>query len=146
MRFRNLVLFFILFMALFLVFAELAGKASASYNRYPPMPTVSASGPEMYMAYCAECHGRDGKGGPGTAVTFGMPVPNLTRLAKKNQGRFPYGMVQDAIRGEEHSAIYGPGTMPPWGRLFRYVGGGSSLEVELRIHRLTEYIDSLQEK
>ena len=146
MRFRNLALFFVLFLLLFLVFAQLVAKARSPLDRFPPLPTASASGQEMFQAYCAECHGRDAKGGRSPAVTFGTAAPDLTTLAKKNQGRFPYAVVKDAIHGDEHSAVYGPGEMPPWGFLFRYVGGGSSLEVDMRINRLTEYLRSLQEK
>ena len=142
MRVRNVVLFFALFLLLFLIFAQLAAKAHPRFD--PRFPIGISSGEEMYMSYCAECHGRDGKGGRPSAI-FGAPVPDLTTLAKRNQGRFPYGVVRDAIRGEEHRGAYGPGTMPPWGYLFRYVGGGSRLEVETRINRLADYIRSLQE-
>jgi len=146
MRFRNLALFFVLFLLLFLVFAQLVAKARSPLDRFPPLPTPPSSGQEMYLAYCAECHGRDAKGGRSPAVTFGAVAPDLTMLAKKNQGRFPYAVVKDAIHGDYHSAAYGAGEMPPWGFLFRYVGGGSSLEVEMRINRLTDYLRSLQEK
>lgn len=145
MRIRNLVLFFALFVLLFLIFAQLAAKAKASASAtYPLPPTASASGEEMYITYCAECHGRDAKGGP--ARTFGVAAPSLVTLSKHNKGRFPYANVKNAIRGDEHGAIYGAGEMPPWSFLFRYVGGGSQLEVEMRINRLTEYLRSLQEK
>jgi mono/diheme cytochrome c family protein len=146
MRLRNLALFFGLFLLLFLVFAQLIAKSRSPLDKFPPLPTASASGQEMYMAYCAECHGRDGKGGRSPAVTFGAAAPSLTTLSKMNHGRFPYGVVKDAIRGDYHGDIYGPGEMPPWGFLFRYVGGGSDLEVQMRINRLTEYLRSLQEK
>ena len=145
MRFRNLALFFVLFLLLFLVFAQLVAKARSPLDRFPILPTASASGQEMFMTYCAECHGRDAKGGRPPAG-FGAVAPDLTALAKKNQGRFPYAVVKEAIHGEDHSALYGPGEMPPWGFLFRYVGGGSSLEVDMRINRLTEYLRLLQEK
>jgi len=142
MRFRNLALFFVLFLLLFLVFTQLAAKARPRFD--PNSPIVTVSGEEMYTAYCGECHGRDAKGGH-PAAAFGVPVPDLTTLSKRNNGHFPYGVVRDAIRGEEHSGVYGP-AMPAWGFLFRYVGGGSRLEVEMRINRLTEYISSLQNK
>jgi len=145
MRFRNLALFFVLFLLLFLVFAQLVAKARSPLDRLPPLPTASSSGQEMYIAYCAECHGREAKGGRSPAVTFGAVAPDLTLLGK-NQGRFPYAVVKDAIHGDYHSAAYGAGEMPPWGFLFRYVGGGSSLEVDMRINRLTEYLRTLQEK
>jgi len=147
MRFRNVALFFVLALLLFLLFAQLAARASRSpSDKVPPLPTASASGEEMYVTYCAECHGRQGKGSASSKVAFGWAATDLTTLSKKNQGRFPYGVVKDAIRGDYHSAVYGPGEMPPWGFLFRYVGGGSKLEVEMRINRLTEYIRTLQEK
>lgn len=146
MRFRNLVLFFVLGLLLFLIFAQLAAKARPTLANYPVPPTAAVSGEEMYVTYCAECHGQDAKGGPPMTVTFGMAAPSLVTLSKNNHGRFPYGMVREAIRGEEHGAVYGAGQMPPWGFLFRYVGGGSRIEVEMRINRLTEYLRTLQEK
>src|ERR1700693_4240008 len=138
MRFRNLALFFVLFLLLFLVFAQLVAKARSPLDRFPPLPSASSSGQEMYMAYCAECHGRDAKGGRSPAG-FGAAAPDLSTLAKKNQGRFPYAVVKDAIHGDYHSAAYGAGEMPPWGFLFRYVGSGSRLGVEMRINTLTKY-------
>ena len=147
MRFRNVALFFVLFVLLFLVFAELAAKASRPpSDRVPPLATTSASGEEMYATYCAVCHGRDGRGGRATASKFGSAASDLTKLASKNQGRFPYAVVKDAIRGDYHRAVYRNGEMPPWEFLFRYVGSGSKLEVDIRINRLTEYIRTLQEK
>jgi mono/diheme cytochrome c family protein len=146
MRTRNLALFFVLFLLLFLVFAQLTAKARSPLDNFPPLPTASASGQEMYSAYCAECHGRDANGGRSPAVAFGAAAPSLTTLSKMNHGRFPYAVVKDAIRGDYHGTVYGAGEMPPWGFLFRYVGGGSDLEVEMRINRLTEYLHSLQDK
>lgn len=146
MRFRNLALFFVLFLLLFFIFAELAAKARSPYDNHPVLPTATASGEEMYITYCAECHGRDAKGGPARTEAFGTAAPSLVTLSKNNQGRFPYAIVRDAIRGDEHGAIYGAGEMPPWGFLFRYVGSGSRMEVDMRINRLTEYLRSLQEK
>jgi len=136
MRLRTLVLFLVLFFA----FSQVAGKAAT--NKLP-IPTPATSGEEMYASYCADCHGRDGRG----FVKARPPLAtDLTTLAKKNNGRFPYAMVRDAIRGEYHGAVYGPGEMPPWGVLFQYVGSGSKAEVEVRINKLTDFIRTLQQK
>jgi mono/diheme cytochrome c family protein len=135
MRLRMLGFFLVLFFA----FAQLAAKAA---NNRLPVPTPATSGDEMYASYCAECHGRDGKG----LVRVRQPAtPDLTTLAKKNSGRFPYALVKDAIRGESHEAAYG-GEMPPWGVLFQYVGGGSKAEIEVRISKLTDFLRTLQQK
>lgn len=128
-----------LFLVLFFAFGQLTAKAAM--NKLP-VPTPATSGEEMYAWYCAECHGRDGSG----FIKARQPAPNLTTLAKKNNGRFPNALVRDAIRGEYHGAAYGPGEMPPWGVLFQYVGGGSKGEIEVRINKLTDFLKTLQQK
>ncbi len=135
MRFRTLVLFLVLFFA----FSQMAGKAATKL----PVPTPATSGEEMYASYCAECHGRDGKG---IARVHRPTAPDLTALSKNNRGRFPYALVRDAIGGQYHKSVYGPGEMPPWSVLFKYVGSGSDDEVRVRIERLTEFIRTLQQK
>ena len=40
-------------------------------------PTSPASGQEMYKAYCAVCHGTDGKGGGPAASALKVPPPTL---------------------------------------------------------------------
>jgi mono/diheme cytochrome c family protein len=103
-----------------------------------PLPmTSAASGEEMFQVYCSSCHGRDAKG---------ASAPNLTTLAKRNNGRFPALMVKETIRGETREGAHGPKDMPAWGIAFRYVGSGSRLEIDVRINNLAEYIRSLQEK
>ncbi|MBZ5572099.1 MAG: cytochrome c [Acidobacteriia bacterium] len=46
-----------------------------------------ASGQQMYSAYCAVCHGNDGKGGGPAAEALKVPPPDLTVLARKNGGK-----------------------------------------------------------
>jgi len=136
MRFRTLVFFLVLFFA----FSQMAGKAAT--NKLP-IPTPATSGEEMFASYCADCHGRDGRG---FVQAHRTAAPDLTVLTKKNHGHFPYGVVRDAIRGESHGAAYGPGEMPTWGELFQYVGSGSDAEIRVRVEKLTEFIKSLQRK
>ena len=139
MRFRTLVLFLVLFFA----FSQVAGRTAQAARNKLPVPTPATSGDEMYASYCAECHGRDGRG---FVQAHKVAVPDLTTLSKKNHGRFPYGAVREAIQGESHGAAYGPGEMPPWGELFRYVGSGSEAEIRVRVEKLTEFIRSVQQK
>ena len=88
MRFRTLVLFLVLFFA----FSQMAGKTAKAATNKLPVPTPATSGEEMFASYCADCHGRDGRG----FVQAHRPAaPDLTVLAKKNHGHFPYGVVRD---------------------------------------------------
>ena len=132
---KRMVLFIVLLLALLLALAELAATTILPMG----LPNTSAlSGEEMYAAYCASCHGRDATGGPS--------APDLRVLSKQNNGKFPLAFVKEAIRGESRMAAHGPKDMPVWGRVFRYVGSGSRLEVEVRISNLAEYLKSLQIK
>jgi mono/diheme cytochrome c family protein len=42
-----------------------------------------------YLSSCANCHGEDGKGKGPFSETLKTPPPDLTTLAKKNNGVFP---------------------------------------------------------
>jgi mono/diheme cytochrome c family protein len=59
----------------------------------PATYTSPSSGKEMYNAYCASCHGADGKGDGPAAPALKAPPTNLTTLAAKNGGAFPAAHV-----------------------------------------------------
>lgn len=132
---RTTLLFFVCGAILFFALAQL--MASSIYPINPLPMTSAASGEEMFSVYCVSCHGRDAKGGS---------APDLTTLAKRNNGRFPVLLVKETIRGEARVAAHGPKDMPVWGVAFRYLGSGSRLEIDVRINNLTDYIRTLQER
>jgi mono/diheme cytochrome c family protein len=109
-------------------------------------PTSPASGQEMYKAYCAVCHGTDGKGGGPTASALKVPPTDLTLLSKNNGGKFPAMKVASTIRGEADLPAHGSKEMPVWGSLFWSMSHGHEGEVQQRVANLTEYIESLQAK
>jgi mono/diheme cytochrome c family protein len=75
-------------------------------------------GKTEFLSSCAPCHGTDGKGkGPVSAELKGTP-PDLTVLAKKNNGVFPVAAVYEMIDGRKSVSTHGTGEMPIWG--FRY--------------------------
>jgi len=114
-------------------------KAPVSYT--PP-----SSGKEMYLAYCASCHGKDGRGdGPAASALKSAPA-DLTQLTLKNGSKFPEGHVAQTIRGDSNTISHGSKDMPVWGPIFRALGTKSDGVVQLRILNLTNYIASLQEK
>ena len=108
--------------------------------------TSPSSGKEMFMSYCAPCHGKDAKGdGPASAALKQAPA-NLTQLAKLNGGKYPTDKVTSVLRGQAHLMAHGDQEMPVWGPVFWRMSGGREEIVQMRIANLNRYIESLQEK
>jgi mono/diheme cytochrome c family protein len=115
-------------------------------RKTPAARTSVSSGKEMYHAYCAACHGADGKGdGPASAALKSRPS-DLTSLAERNAGKFPGLRVFGAISGDLHVTAHGSKDMPTWGAVFQQLGNADVAGVNLRIRNLTKYIESLQAK
>lgn len=112
-------------------------------------------GKSEYEAACAVCHGRSGKGDDGPLKSLlARPVPNLTVLAKNNNGVFPFDRVYKIIDGREEVKAHGPRDMPVWGRAFsmqssiyfeNYPPHDTESAARSRILALTEYLYRLQE-
>ena len=123
------------------------GVAQQKEIRHVPVKPISpASGPEMYKAYCAVCHGMTGKGNGPAAEALKVPPSDLTTLAKRNGGRYPSDHVRSAIEGDLRLAAHGSKEMPVWGELFWRMSQGHSSEVQLRVSNLNKYIESQQVK
>ena len=110
----------------------------------PITPMSPASGKDMYVSYCAACHGAEGKGNGPAAEALKTPPSDLTLLSKNNGGKFPALKVAGSIRGDAEVAAHGSKEMPVWGHLLRAVSGGHEAEVDQRIKNLVSYIKSLQ--
>lgn len=115
--------------------------------------TVSATEPPGkadYQHYCADCHGKDGKGnGPfKTMVPMTPPPSDLTLLASEHGGKFPFDDVVNAIDGRKAIPSHGRIQMPFWGVTLQKPGEEftppSDAEVKRRIDAMAEYIESLQ--
>jgi mono/diheme cytochrome c family protein len=108
--------------------------------------TDPSSGKAMYDAYCASCHGVDGKGDGPAAPALKLPATNLTSLAVKNGGKFPAVHVAAVIQGDATTPAHGSKDMPVWGPIFHSMGSHSQAQVQLRIRNLTNYLESMQMK
>ncbi len=114
-------------------------------TRVPAVYTDPSSGQEMFTAYCASCHGQDGKGDGPAAPALKTPPANLTQLTAKN-GKFPELQVAQAIKGDGTIAAHGSKEMPVWGPVFLYLAHHDPAVMQLRVRNLTKYIESIQRK
>jgi mono/diheme cytochrome c family protein len=135
---------------LFVPAALLAADSEVKINKTPVVFTPPSSGPEMFAAYCASCHGTDAKGrGPAASALKAVPR-DLTVLSKENHGKFPAFHVEATIRGDDNLLSHGSKDMPVWGFLFSSMDKSSPMGEkaysDLRIANLTRYIESLQQK
>lgn len=115
-------------------------KPSLKY--VPPENISAAKGPDMFRAYCAVCHGLDGRGGGPASDSLKKRPADLTQLSRKNGGRFPALHVANVIQGADVVGAHGSRDMPVWGSVFRTLGDNAT--VKLRIDNLTAYLESLQ--
>ncbi len=127
-----------------------AQEAQKKIKKVPIKPTSAGSGEEMYMSYCAACHGTSGKGDGPAASEFKTPPTNLTIICPQSQcGEFPHGYIAQVIEtGPRDAKAHGSKDMPVWGPLFSALSGSATkqAEVKLRINNLSKYIESLQVK
>lgn len=122
-----------------------AAQEPPAIKKVPVTPTSAGSGKEMFNAYCASCHGVDGKGdGPAASALKRQPT-DLTLLARRNGGKFPTTDVMNSIDNVTENA-HGAKDMPIWGPLLSSVSNGNPNIVRLRIHNIAQYIGSLQAK
>jgi mono/diheme cytochrome c family protein len=105
---------------------------------------TAAWGKDLFVMYCASCHGESGKGNGPAATALKTPPADLTQISKKHGGTFPRGMVMQVIDGERPFPAHGSREMPIWGRAFRRER--SETEARMRVLTLTTFLESLQEK
>lgn len=134
---------FILLIAIpYSVIAQQAPRSSDKATVYHP----PVSGPKLYQAYCAVCHGVDGKGNGPAAASLKTWPGDLTTIARRNGGTFPALHVAEAIGGERAIPAHGTRDMPIWGPVFRSLAHGHADNAQLRMDNLVAYIESIQEK
>jgi len=112
-----------------------------------PVPrSKPESGAQMYNDYCAACHGLSGKG-DGPAIEFLKAPPlDLTMMAQRNGGKFPTAHFETVLRFGTEKHPHGTSDMPIWGQLFRASDPETSGVAALRIHNLSSYVESMQQK
>jgi mono/diheme cytochrome c family protein len=119
-------------------------RPTVNQTQFPPK--YVPSGQFMYKQYCAACHGADAKGNGPTAPTLKTPPPDLTTLAKRHMGKFPYDYVSSVLRFGPGTSAHGSSDMPTWGPVFYFIDKNNEEAVQRRINNLCNYLASFQEK
>jgi mono/diheme cytochrome c family protein len=136
----------VLFVVLILVVCAAAAQDKPVVDKVPAPRTIAASGKQTYMQYCASCHGVDARGDGPAAFVLKTPPPDLTTLAKRHGGKFPYEYVSDVLRFGMRIVAHGSSEMPIWGPIFGSVDNFDEVAVRKRIKDLSDYLASLQQK
>lgn len=136
-----------------LLASVLAIASSLAANQNPPPAAQtppqfqqlirSTAGPDLFRAYCASCHGSDAKGHGPAAAALKVRVPDLTRLAKDNAGKFPDARVRKTIMGDDVIAAHGSREMPVWGPIFHQIEEDVD-RGNVRLENLVRYLESIQ--
>jgi mono/diheme cytochrome c family protein len=111
-------------------------------------PIASVEGRDNFKAYCAVCHGTDAKGNGPAAPAMKVPVPDLTLIAKRHDGKFDPIAIERTIRGTDKSMstpAHGVEDMPIWGDVFRSAGSLTPSTTTIRVRNLVTYLQGLQQ-
>jgi len=108
-----------------------------------------AQGKQLFMKYCATCHGPSATGDGVAASTFKNKPANLTLLAKNAGGKFPTMMVVNIVKGDAPVAAHGQREMPVWGEIIGRpldTGMYKQDDVDLKILSIANYLKSIQQQ
>jgi len=112
----------------------------------PAGRTLPSSGKQMFVSYCAPCHGMDGRGrGPAASALRTQPA-DLTTLSRSHRGKFPETHIQAVLEFGMEIPAHGSLEMPVWGPILGKMNTTNDQERLLRISNLSHYLDSIQAK
>jgi mono/diheme cytochrome c family protein len=125
--------------------AALVVAATAPPARAQTGTAVAPEGAGLFRAYCAPCHGAEGRGNGPVASSMRKQPPDLTLLSKVNGGVFPAARIRRIVEGRE-VASHGTREMPVWGDVFQAAKEGGTALVGARIDAILKHLESLQMK
>jgi len=106
-------------------------------------------GKVTFEGTCTACHGAEAKGDGPMAELISIPVPDLTRIAARNGGEFPWLRVVHLIDGRTGLRGHG-GPMPLFGALFAGdttaadAPDGTPVITSARVLALADYLAAIQ--
>lgn len=105
-------------------------------------PVPEYDGRNLFLGYCASCHGAEGAGDGPVAAAMKRPMADLRTLHARH-GAFPRDWLLTVIDGRTLHAAHGTPDMPVWGWQF-HLAVDSEADVAARIDALVDYIERIQ--
>ncbi|MEZ5778316.1 MAG: c-type cytochrome [Paracoccaceae bacterium] len=108
-----------------------------------------ALGRETFAGACAACHGAEAAGDGPMAALLTVPVPDLTRIAERNGGTFPWLRIVHMVDGRTGLRGHG-GPMPLFGALFGEdttaadAPDGTPVITSARVLAVVDYLAAIQ--
>jgi mono/diheme cytochrome c family protein len=121
------------------------GQVKTGQSEQTPPLIGSLKGSDLFRAYCAPCHGDDGKGNGPVAPALSAKPTDLTTIASRNSGVFPSERVGKIIAGDDQVLAHGSREMPTWGPIFHQVERDRDLG-NVRLQNVVKYLESIQKK
>lgn len=104
-------------------------------------------GSSLYAAYCATCHGSSARGDGPLAEVLKRRPPDLTEIAKRNNGVFPRDLMVKVVDGRQPVRGHGGPDMPVWGDAFkRAIDVGGEEAIKVRIEAIVDYLEMIQKR
>jgi mono/diheme cytochrome c family protein len=132
--------------ALFAAIAVMALAASAEPRQGAgPAPANVANGHDLFVYYCASCHGRDARGGGPAAPSLKISPPDLTLVTRRYGGIFPTRLITALLTNGDRDWLpsHGSKDMPVWGPILGR-SSGNAAAAEVRVESLVAYLRTIQ--
>jgi mono/diheme cytochrome c family protein len=132
---------FLLLVVLLVLLARAAAAESGARAK------ILAEGKQDYEENCVACHGADGTGRGQLAAKLVKPPADLTGIAARNGGQFPFWRVFDIVAGETMVPGHDTFQMPEFFASMKHQDFKPGyLPAHVRLLELTLYLESLQKK
>jgi mono/diheme cytochrome c family protein len=129
-----------------LLLAGLAAAAGPARADASGDDSSNRAGAATFKTHCASCHGVTARGDGPLADQLRYAPADLTRIARRNRGRFDPEKVFRVIDGRHPTKGHGGTEMPVWGDAFLESREGYDAEkVKQKIGDLVRYLESIQQ-
>jgi mono/diheme cytochrome c family protein len=114
-----------------------------------PTAVIAVEGRDLYMRYCASCHGISATGNGPVAAALEPRPADLTRLTQRYGDASPLRQTIAAIDGRQPVRAHGTSAMPVWGEIIeremkeRKIGWPEATTIQ-RERLIAEYVMTLQ--